>query len=728
MRLGLRRWAAPALVAAGFTLLPGGPAAADDIKVSVRGGKLTITGDADANFVELDGTGKPAGTLEVSNNGTINGGPSPQDFAGITGALTVKLGAGNDALILEQCTGQGGLSFDGGSDATTLTIEDCALDGNVSLKFGDGFGDVLLEATHVMGNLKLGDSGGDTGLRLDDGSAVDGNLQMKNRDGADSFTVEGVSWIGGNVKIQNGDGASFLSVREGSGIEGNLSAKSGDGSDDVSLESGYIRGNTRIDLGDDSGSLQVQGAFTLGDGGTLKDGDLSYKGRNGSDFVTLSGPEVTGKVKLDLGGGPSNDVTIDAAALLHEDVSIKSKSQAFSLFMNSNPSVGGDIVVKSGASDPTFVTVDGFVGSVRVDAKGPVDLSGNAVLVQGDVRTKAGGDTGNSIFFTGSFIDGDLSHSGRDGPDFVTFSDSSGNNTVTGRMSLKLGGGSNDVSLRATTVEDGLLVQSKNDDESVFLGDSSDVAGVQAKLGKGQTFFTLDNTTISGRTILNAGEGLDVSGNGSCSLEDDLAIKTGNGSFVFFLGGTCHAMEDVKAKSGDGQDIFTLGITAKIDGGIDADFGRGGVSVSLNTTNPFTLGGDLELRSKDAGSDLCDFFAEDIDVLGDTTLRCGSGPAFIALRNAGFQRLTIDTGGGIDGVYLDTGAGVPMTVDGPAKVLLGSGDDTLQVGSFDANAKVEFGASVLFDGGSGDDLISEDNGNDYPTGEPTIKGFEAINP
>src|SRR5688572_30705423 len=73
-----------------------------NVTASVAGGDLTLSGDAESNQLILDQVGLSADQVRLTGTGgtTINDAAEPVIMSGITRAMGMHLGDGNDSLVM----------------------------------------------------------------------------------------------------------------------------------------------------------------------------------------------------------------------------------------------------------------------------------------------------------------------------------------------------------------------------------------------------------------------------------------------------------------------------------------------------------------------------------------------------------------------------------------------------------------------------------------------------
>ncbi len=187
-------------------------APAGAIMAEIRGGNLVITGDADANDIVIDDAGLGAGQIRITSGGDateINGGAGPVVLDGFTRGITMKLGDGDDTVVLDQLNYPGGLTADMGAGNDALTLTTTAVHGNVNVKMGDG-DDTFTGTLGNYGNVKVDAGAGDNAFSVSD-TILNGTVIYKGQGGADSFHLHDCG-VYKSTTVQMGDGSADVSI------------------------------------------------------------------------------------------------------------------------------------------------------------------------------------------------------------------------------------------------------------------------------------------------------------------------------------------------------------------------------------------------------------------------------------------------------------------------------------------------------------------------------------
>lgn len=656
------------LLLAGALLANG--AAADDVSVALKGGTLSLVGDADGNEVEVTQSG-PTYTVTGQGGTSLNGGFVPLDFTDVTGITARNLGGpGDSELEVDGVVLSKNVSYDGGSAHGWLTLKNVSMNGNVAAKKAD---QVSLDGLDILGGVKI-QSGDGSFVEIKNASTIDGNVQIKSKGGSDDVSVTTSSEIGGNLKIQTGNVSGFVNLAD-SIVHGKVSIKSG----------------------------------------------------SGPDEIAFNGAQLNESVKLDLGKGVQDTVRSFDGSQLMDDLSIKSGADQLDVELTDSTGVQGSL--KASGKGDTWLWLVGVFGPVRGDSKGGLDATVDQSLIQGDLRLRAGGGDFNDLYILDTSVTGDVSVSSKDATDFFDIRD--GSPSVGGRVSASLGGGNNSIFIKDASIGDDLRVTTKNEQDSLLVEDSEIDGGVQAKLGKDSNLVEFNDSDVAEKALFSFGDGLaEFYIRQSSHLQGDVIVNTGNQQLLFELNASSVG-GDLKAKSkktlqpGD-VDFFEVFNTAQVDGDLSVDLGPGSCDFALEDSTVF---GDVSFKCKESTAESCQVEVNDSSIVGDSRIQTGSSGCFHTVVDSDLGGLDLNAGAGNDNVDLDTfGTSTRTLFQGPVKIQMGAGDDFLTVGgASNGNFAGQFGAAVTFDGGSGDDTLDyEGHGNLFDGGNPTIKGFETV--
>lgn len=123
------------------TQSPGSPSTGA-VRVRLAGGRLVIQGSTANDNVRIEAAGPNAFRLSPGTGTLINGQAEPVVFTGVTRGMHVRLGYGNDSILLDGSVNLlpigGGLSIDAGSGDDTVRLDGVAIRGRTNLDAGPG--------------------------------------------------------------------------------------------------------------------------------------------------------------------------------------------------------------------------------------------------------------------------------------------------------------------------------------------------------------------------------------------------------------------------------------------------------------------------------------------------------------------------------------------------------------------------------------------------------------
>jgi hypothetical protein len=362
-------------------------ALADNVKVKLKGTKLSVTGDAGANElslstpVVLDSGGSPTSVqLTPAGDTTINGSAAPLVIDGVVN-VSVALGGGDDVV----------------------SFSDFVIGGSLTVLGGDGDDDVtLLNSTTGLATTISGNAG--KLIAHATTSTVHGNLVIKAAPSGfhqDTVGLSGVS-IDGDTSLFLGAGFATLTDADASTLSGGLKVISG-GS--IKFGGGFALTFTDTSIGQD-----VQ--FKLGSGAhgatfqhAAIGGPLVWKSGAGADSLIVRGSSVGTDCKAVMGAGANIAI--------------------FDKF---------DFVPGPGSASTQIV------GALEVSATAGADLAKvlNGTSVGEGCSLKLG-EGSNTAIVTGSSVGADLLITTGKGDDHATVN----GNTVSGQTTINLGAGNN---------------------------------------------------------------------------------------------------------------------------------------------------------------------------------------------------------------------------------------------------------------------------------------------
>jgi hypothetical protein len=381
---GLRR-AALGTVAA---LLLATPSAwADNVKVKLKGSKLTVTGDAGDNeltlttTIALDAAGPPTSVqLTPAGDTTVNGAAAPLVVDGVVD-VNVSLGGGDDAV----------------------SFSDFVIAGSLTVLGGAGDDDVtLLNATTGLGTTIAGGAGKLTAHATT--SSVHGNLVIKAAPSGfhqDTVALSGVT-VDGDTSLSLGAGFATLTDANASTLSGGFKVISG-------------------------GSVKFGGGFALTFTDTTIGQDVQFKLGSGAHGAILQHASIGGPLVWKSGAGADSLIVrgTSLGADCHATMGAGANIASFDVF---------DFVPGPGSATTQIV------GALEVSATGGADLA--KVLAGTSIGGECSlvlGDGANTAIVTGSSVGADLVIKTGKGDDHATVN----GDTVAGQTTIDLGPGTN---------------------------------------------------------------------------------------------------------------------------------------------------------------------------------------------------------------------------------------------------------------------------------------------
>jgi hypothetical protein len=222
------------------------------VRLGVKRGVLAVTGDADMNDVDIEGSGG-VGNVEV-----LVGGVSVDTFVGVK-SIRVNLGGGNDTLGIAAVNIPGSITADMGAGADVFELDNLGLlhngavqvGGSVTVTFGGNMNDVADWNTNLAG----------VGITVGNNVVLAGAAKVNlNGNGGSSVVQATDVTIGGALKVGlNGTGAGVtldlddVNVGGASILNGSLAADS--------IQVTYCRFARRVDarLGGGDDLLDIDG-------------------------------------------------------------------------------------------------------------------------------------------------------------------------------------------------------------------------------------------------------------------------------------------------------------------------------------------------------------------------------------------------------------------------------------------------------------------------------------
>ena len=206
-----------------------------------------------------------------------------------------------------------------------------------------------------------------------------------------------------------------------------------------------------------------------------------------------------------------------------------------------------------------------------------------------------------------------------------------------------------------------------------------------------------------------------LSGNVNASVSNGNLIIQGNaGANVIFLDQPGLNVRTVRI-SGDSTTTINHQtgpvILHGITGEVNINMGAGADSVALTG---LTLPGKVSV----GGLGTVNVDLQSMVVQGKTKIVSGAGRDVITIDDSSFNgAVRLNTGGGKDLVQIETNGdplGRPTRFRGPVSILLGDGNDTLQVGvTGETGHRALFSNAVFFDGGTGVNTLLKSGNNTF---------------
>ncbi len=364
-----------------------GVAAAGDVIVTAKSGKLSLKGSIDADVVTI--TEPTVDEVQVTPGAatTVNGAAVPALFA-VTAGVTADLGAGDDALTFQSIDVAGGMKIKLGDGFDRFTFTGSQVREGLTLDLGSGAASVSVCDVAVAKNLTIkgGVAGpglaeaGCVGVTNSDVSAQDGfaialgdfagagNLGVKLKTGSATVILAN-SGAQGKGTFTFGDGTTLLGLCD-AGIGKNLGVtmKKGAVNGFLECEIGELTTNVNIPHGVIVAGADIDGSFTLktgpdSDGLALIDSSIGGKLKaslsNGLNLVSILGALVG--TSLDVKGGKDADLFTAGTLTVGDDLKL-GYGDGGNLITLGDSTVGGDLTIKTGADDDFITTNQATIG------------------------------------------------------------------------------------------------------------------------------------------------------------------------------------------------------------------------------------------------------------------------------------------------------------------------------------------------------------------------------
>lgn len=554
---------------------------AGDVTASVKGGWLVVTGDDLGNQVQIEDLG--GGTYDVvglEDTTIIGAGP----FAGPKG-IKVDLKGGDDTLVMsgDPVFGvPGDLSIKMGDGDDTVLLENAEIAGKTTVDLGKGAGDVTIFAVDFGKDVavKSGDAPGvedpwvEIGIEL---ANVTGNLSVTTGKTNDDIWLDGVA-VTKNVTIKTGDGEDYAGVAGWSEDMEEWDAPSflhgGEGEDEVGVAEAevpsLIEGKLSIDIGKGGGWLWLGESTVKGDV-TFKAGDAPVWEDDWSNGVDVWDATVEGKLTVSLGKGDAG--VWFGQAVVNKDVKITTNNGHD--VINFAPEFPDEEIAGEGEG----VANNFFGGKVTVNSGTGFDevvMASSEVLGALSINT---GDGEDAVALWQVMAGSTVSVKTGNHSDLIGIAElqAAGNTTVD---SGNAGAGfSDEVLLTNSDFDQNLSVKTGNGDDLVGIGDSEEVDAalddLLAEFGWDEFGIVADAVEVWGKLTVGTGSGFDLLSIGWCDIAGSAAVDTGSdGDLCEILDSTVGAGASVKMGAGDdGLEIGGTDTTGKVtlDGGAGFD-------------------------------------------------------------------------------------------------------------------------------------------------------------
>uniref|UniRef100_A0A8J4M4P1 Hedgehog/Intein (Hint) domain-containing protein n=1 Tax=Acidicaldus sp. TaxID=1872105 RepID=A0A8J4M4P1_9PROT len=688
-------------VQTGATLIEGsgtiGAESADTGVAFVNGATWTL-----ANALTIGDAG--AGTLNLSNAGSVQVGGNIEIGAAAGGAGLLSLGTGGLMRVQGDITtgsvagANGVINLDGG--ATTLTAE-----GDLTLgEAGTGALSLSNGATLVaLGAIAVGSAGANSGTG---DVSVLGSINAGNDFSVDNGALTIAT--GGNVAVTGdfsaGDaagGTGSVALAQGATLQGGTGITiGGQGTGDLSMVAGatILAGGADLNIGDSSGGLGSftdtgggitvssisvggtgTGTFDLAGGATATlANDLSIgDGAGGTGFVTLSdaGTEISIADGITVGGAGTADLLLNGALA---DVT------------GGNISVGeslgglGDFTINTGTLIFSGTLDIGSAGMGTVDVQLGASLGGLNDIGLGEktggigVLSLDGGAAESQTLSIGGFGEATLALSA--------------NSSLTTEGSAKIAEQS------TNTVQSVSINQSAWDvTQNLAIGDSGTA---QVNIANGGTVEALGTLTLGGSS---GAEGrVTVSGGGSAFDFGTLVVgDSGAGTLALTGGASAGPMHgqsgtiEIGAKSGGAGTITLAGSGSALDGAV---LDVGGAGTVAGGSGAVSIGAGARLAVANV-----QLFPHGTITLAGGTL--ATDPLSLAQGGVISGAGTISGGITNDGSIIAAGGTLDIsgTIAGAGSLIVDQGAELVLSGAIAAGETIDFAGSVgtlVYEGGS----------------------------
>jgi hypothetical protein len=455
-------------------LLEGREVPAGAITASISHGKLTITGDDQADGLTLWVT--PISVVFTPDDATSVNGLAPQTvliLPGTVTSLSARLAGGNDSLSIDATndfvlTGTAAIDLGDGKNTLNLTTTGHITLGSLAVTSGDASNTVTVSAGAGLGTVT-----GPASFSFGAG-------------GGDQVTLNEMKFLGATgLKVTAGKGGGIAAQATNVTVAKTLS-----------INTGNAPGAVQTFTGSSLGGLALTGTapYFILDSSTVK-GNVS----DHATFACLGGLNdtvVTGDVTITAGFEGALVTSGNASA---RNVSISGGIVGVGQVTGKSTTISGRLSVTGGVA-----TVVSFATTGLSEVKGNVVVRGGGILT--------------SLQSTGQFkADRNVTVTSGDGPTSVTIGDTTAAAAILGNLTIKASGGPATVGLtdltvgKATRITAGGGVDGLTIDGSTFQGAfAADLGGGDDTIAIAQATGMAAPVTFTGRATITAGSGNDT--------------------------------------------------------------------------------------------------------------------------------------------------------------------------------------------------------------------------
>ena len=361
-----------------------------NVIASFLGTDISLVGDADDNFVELEIVDNRLVATGIDGT-TVNGAAQVTlaEGVGIDGSLSIIAAGGNDEFFLDNGLNIGGnVYFQGDSGADKITLDGIQIGGFAHLDGGGGDDQIVTNTVGVGGSMYVSGGRGEDvfAARLLD---VGFDLIVSAGEQSDRVILEN-SLVDDHLYVYAGNGDDDIVVRNSS-ILRNVFVFDGDGADVTVFENGFVGRFTFVfaQSGDDIVDIRGPGRFRK---------RVSVIGDAATDAVRIDGRSFINKRTILAGALDGSDVQALASRIDSADTGLVvlanqlqnnlTTPQSLALDVSSNAFIqsSGTLLV-----DQPIFTLNGMTTpQSRVSA----DLDGDGI---GDISTVADDEGGFSL-------------------------------------------------------------------------------------------------------------------------------------------------------------------------------------------------------------------------------------------------------------------------------------------------------------------------------------------